>query len=419
MQDSKLIEFVRTFSADQLKACIGFISFKNVEPEVVRLVEYIVKHLHDEKALEKELVYKKLKLGSPYNDLKLRRYMSKLNKNLKQFIAFDLFSQNELAVESQLTAFYLKGTLKKHTKPNLDKRKNITEKAQNRSSEYYISKYQLSQHNMQYFEKYDGRFHMSELTNSLYFLEQYYLIERLKIVCAILSNPQSSLEETDIAEIKQFALGLPDDKNNVALSIYKKAVLLLLQHDDDTFYPQYKEMLLAHHSVFSRTETTDLFLIAINYCIIKSNRGELSFLSELLSLYRFSIENNLLIVNGNLSPWSYKNTISAALRLKEFDYVEHFIDNFSNKLPSNEKENAVRFNKARLHFSRKEYFKVLRLLQEVEYTDVFYNLDGKTLLLKTYYELDEIEVMFSLISSFRQLLNRKKLLSERHRLKTK
>jgi len=51
------------------------------------------------------------------------------------------------------------------------------------------------------------------------------------------------------------------------------------------------------------------------------------------------------------------------------------------------------------------------LLQEVQYNDIFYQLDAKTTLLKTYYELGEWQPLYSLKDSFRILLRRKRLIT--------
>jgi hypothetical protein len=53
----------------------------------------------------------------------------------------------------------------------------------------------------------------------------------------------------------------------------------------------------------------------------------------------------------------------------------------------------------------------LRQLQDIKYNDIFYQLDSKTTLLKTYYELGEWMPLFSLKDSFRVMLRRKKLIS--------
>ena len=64
------------------------------------------------------------------------------------------------------------------------------------------------------------------------------------------------------------------------------------------------------------------------------------------------------------------------------------------------------------HFFRKEYDKTLKTLLKVEFTDVYYHLDAKSLLLKTYYELGEEDALYSLFDAFKIYLRRNKLISE-------
>ena len=52
------------------------------------------------------------------------------------------------------------------------------------------------------------------------------------------------------------------------------------------------------------------------------------------------------------------------------------------------------------------------MLNNVEYMDVYYILDSKILLLKTYYELEEVDAFYSLIDSFYVYLRRNELISD-------
>lgn len=59
-----------------------------------------------------------------------------------------------------------------------------------------------------------------------------------------------------------------------------------------------------------------------------------------------------------------------------------------------------------------DYDTVLGTLSQVEYTNTQYSLGARWLLLRTYYELEEITSFFSLCDAFRQFLHRNQLLSE-------
>ncbi|MFT5801460.1 MAG: hypothetical protein ACI956_001268, partial [Nonlabens sp.] len=65
----------------------------------------------------------------------------------------------------------------------------------------------------------------------------------------------------------------------------------------------------------------------------------------------------------------------------------------------------------RLYFYQKKYEDVISLLQTIEYDDIIYNLGAKTMLIRTYYEIEEIDALDSLLESFRIFLGRQKKLS--------
>ena len=128
-------------------------------------------------------------------------------------------------------------------------------------------------------------------------------------------------------------------------------------------------------------------------------------------MYKEALANDVLLDNGELSQWDYKNIVTTALRVKDFKWAENFLHEYKPKMPKEDRKNAFTFNMARYYFAIKNYDEVLQLLQEVQYSDIFYQLDAKTTLLKTYYELGEWQPLYSLKDSFRILLGRKRLIT--------
>ena len=100
------------------------------------------------------------------------------------------------------------------------------------------------------------------------------------------------------------------------------------------------------------------------------------------------------------------------LRLGDFDWVKNFIFDYQHQLDEKYRENAVSFNLANLYFYQKEYGEVLKLLQTVEYEDPSYNLNSKAILIATYFELEEIDSLTSLLASFDIYLRRNKEIPE-------
>ena len=113
-----------------------------------------------------------------------------------------------------------------------------------------------------------------------------------------------------------------------------------------------------------------------------------------------------------MNPQHYKNIITNALHVKAFNWVENFIQKYTPLLPPADRDNALTYNLANVYFHKGEYEKVIGQLREVEYQDITYALGSKLMLLRTYYELNEIIPLDSLIDSFRIYLRRNQHISK-------
>ena len=64
-----------------------------------------------------------------------------------------------------------------------------------------------------------------------------------------------------------------------------------------------------------------------NYCIQQINRGERQFLKETFNLFKDQLEKELLLDEyGFLDQWHYKNIVTTAIRLKEMEWTQNFIE---------------------------------------------------------------------------------------------
>jgi hypothetical protein len=133
-----------------------------------------------------------------------------------------------------------------------------------------------------------------------------------------------------------------------------------------------------------------------------------AYFKELFELYRAGLQHGFLLEGSILSPFAFKNIVTIALQVKEFDWTTHFIQNYQSYLSPEHRDTYVNFGLSKLRFEQKRYDEALILLQEVDYADIFLNLSSKLMQLKIYYELHEFDVLESFLNSFRTYVNRKK-----------
>jgi hypothetical protein len=198
--------------------------------------------------------------------------------------------------------------------------------------------------------------------------------------------------------------------------IYRHVLYTLLEPEDETHFTALKKLLPQHSALFQPDELRNLYTYAMNYCIRNINLGKPQYLRELFDIYRELLQRDLLLDNNQLSPWDYKNILTTALRLGEYEWSHRFLHDYKSRIDRRLRANAFTYNLARYYFAMKQYNKVLPLLQDVKYDDIFYQLDSKSTLLKIFYEQDEYSALQSLKESFMALLRRKRLMSEQNRV---
>lgn len=204
--------------------------------------------------------------------------------------------------------------------------------------------------------------------------------------------------------------------NDTPYIVLYRDVVRMLQHPDDTdafarlrLQTANEAKYLPHH------ERHDLYQHMLNYCIRRVNAGKLEFQAELFAIYRQALANGALLTDGQLSQWDFKNIVTIGLRLREVEAVRNFIDQYGALLPATQRANALAYNTANLHFHTNGYRQALAQLQRVDLDDVFYRLDARSILLKTYFEMDDPDALFYHASAFRTFLLRNRHISDHQR----
>ena len=186
-------------------------------------------------------------------------------------------------------------------------------------------------------------------------------------------------------EIKTY-LSNNNFENHPTIKMYYQLFLSLTETEDGTYFLKFSEKLRQGNIVLPHKEMKELYFYAINFCINKIRNGEKQYAGDLMDLYQEGIEQEHLLDEGIISPWTYKNMVKLGLGLKRFDWVESFVLDYSEKLAESQRKDAYHYNLADLFFHKKMYDNALFHLNQVEFTDVHYNIGAKAMLLKIYYE---------------------------------
>jgi hypothetical protein len=384
---------------------------------IIDLFEYLVSEINSEKdhKLSKASLWSILEPGKSFNDTRFRKYCSDLQKLTEDFMAQEVYEKHQVHKTSFLMEALGKKKLEKLFNSALRSAYKKLEKQHFRDSSFFFQKYEIERSYSAMAKTYLNRTSISNLDDTIRNLDVFYISEKLRLSQEIMSIQDNvAYQDLEFPFLRSITEQLDryDYSEIPAISLYYLIFLISEDFENEDNYYRLKELLGKHALLFNQEEAYNLYNSAINYCINKINKGNQRFLSELFDLYNDSIEKEVIFVDGEISPWDFRNIVVLALRLGEFDWTKNFIDNYNFRIPEEYRDNAVSFNLATLYFYQKSYDKVIELLQTVEYEDFSYNLNSKAMLLATYYETDEIEPLYSLFESFRVYLNRNKNLPE-------
>ncbi len=396
--------------------------FFNEVKELVELLKFYLPFFKKNKPilLSKEEVWAKLSFTEIYNDVKFRRLNSDLSKLAEQFLAYLAYESYPTRNANNLLKIANEREIDKLYHTAYKSAKNTQEKWVYRNADFHYEQYRLETEFHSMLER--GNRTAQNLLPAVEQLDKFYLSEKLRFLCSLLTYKNVVNAEDEMLLVNEILQHLQIQKydDEPAIAVYHQALLSLMHPEAVEHYHQLKVLLAKFSAYFPAEEARNLYIVAQNYCIKKVNAGNSYFLNELLDLYKALI-NTQLIFKGNiqednvLSPWTYKNIITVSLRVGELDWALKFIEDFKDYIPEMYRDNAYTYNLAKYHFYLKDYDEVISLLINVDYQGVFYILDAKSLLLKTYYETDENAALTSLMDSFKVLLNRKKMVAPNYR----
>lgn len=423
MQNTKLFQLLQTLSVYELNRFGKFLRspYFNEDERLVKLFEILTPHFkqqtHD--SLEQKKIWQEIHTDKKFEQLKFARLFSDLLKKLEEFLVIDKLKQNESRKHRNLLSHLTEKKLGKHYPESAKLARKKLEATPHRDGDYYLQLFKLESAENTFIETQNQRTTEKNLLQTIEALDAFYLINKLNYLAAILHYKNFLSLEGDVKLMSEVLEHLKKNKYEhiPAIAVHHRIVLSLMEPEKEEHFKVLKNLLLKNHTLFQKSAARNMYAFAINFCIRKINFGKLEYVKELFSLYQQMLKAELMTdEEGMISQFDYKNIVTVGLRTGDAKWTEKFIRDYKNNIPQTDRKNAYTFNLAKLYFYQKKFDKVLPLLQDVVYSDIFYQLDSKTTLMKAYYELGDYLPLMSLKESFRILLRRKKIISEQNRI---
>ena len=422
MHKHKLIQLLQSLSRREMTRFREFAEspYHNKHDGVRLLVQYLSAAYPDftEEQCERESLFQALFPGTPHDQPKLAVIFTYTVRLLELFLEIEGFMERPDARTPYLLGQLRQRQQLKWFEKALSKAEANAGQQRERAADWYYHRFQLETESDYFFTTVAERRRDSSLQDKQYYLNYYFLSVKLRDACEMAVRERIlkvAYQDTLVAVALQQVSEAPERYESIpAINIYYQLYQMITKAGE-THYYSVLHHLSAQQENLPDEELKNIYNYLQNYCIQKINAGEAKFLQEIFQLYQVQLDKGLLLEDGQLSEWHYKNIVTTALRLNALDWVYQFIEGYRAQLPEGARDNAYRFNLASYHYAAEEYDQVLALLTQVEYSDLRYSLGAKALLLRTYYDLEEYSALYALVDSFRQYLVRNKLMADGRR----
>jgi len=418
MKNSKVLLLLKSLTSDEMKGFGKYIVYKstNKQSRLLDFYNYLKKYHPEfpEKFIDKNKVSQKL-YPKEANGLKnINNLIFNLKPLLKNFMI-----QIELEKQPVEKEFLFLKALKSRKETKLfftqtDKLEKDWSKGGVPGIEHLLNLYKLKKMRFSH----PGFLEQSEFTNQpnviIKQLEQFFIAEKIywtlngHFTGIFLGNADcndneqsiplekliNEVERKHLAETKQIQL-LAKIFNSVVLN--KTVQYDKMEHG---FFENYKQL--------DYTEVKELVTYLAHICYKNHLGRKEGALNDLFRINNFAIEQKLFLQDDIICSDTFHNVINTALAANELEWVRGFIDEYSTFIQESERIHAVALAKAKYYFHCNELEKGLKLLLTLKYVTIFYALQGNTLELQIYFEMEDIENFRRIKSAFKDYLWRKK-----------
>ncbi len=415
MKNSQLITILRALDKKECRELRKWLQspFHNQRADVIALFDYLLagNHLEEEKFLRKERVFRKIYPDDPFDDNRFRQVMHFTAKAVEEYLTFQQFKQDEIAHRLMLAQSLQRRGLHHPLQRTLKQIAKMQESCPTRNEQYFYN-----EHHYQTIvnEHFANRRQLKEINLKAIDIprEKAYLIEKMRLYCTaiFLGNLQKvDFLTDDLSQLIERS-GSEAFSQEPVIGIYSSILRAITEEENSEHFEILRERVRKDGQHLSDKELAEVYKWTTHYCVRKMNSGSEYFRREGFEWYRQGIEAKILMVNGTLSSNTYYNTMSIALKLREFDWSEQFVDHYYSYLDPSHRDTIHRFCRAKLFFAQKRYDRAMPLLAQSDFDNDIMNIEAKSMLTKMYYETDEVDALESLLESFNIYLKRKKIM---------
>ncbi len=411
MRDTKLYQLLIQVPEAQRKQLALFVAspYFNSVPRISKLLEVLEQHLlrYKVRQLSEQEIFALVLPDQPYDQNRFRKDCSALLKLLLQFLVQQQFDSaahlhggsllralNQLGIDDHFSGYHQSALRSLDESPARDADLHLA---------YVQVGFERYLHDVQQ----PTRNSDENLDALIDHLGQAQVIQKMKLCYLQLNNRlvtgKGKLRDDSefIAKVTEQLQTLPP-RTQMYFHLYR----CTLDPELEGEYALFKQLLTATELAPMQRES--MYTAALNYCARRLNTGHQGFVRESFAIYQEMLDRKILGAEQRLLSGHFKNIVVVACRLLEFDWARQFVDDHFAELPPQHQRIAHNFSLGCIAFSEGKFAQAEPFLHRVldDYEDIYFGIDARVILLRSYYETANLIGLESLADSFRMFLKR-------------
>lgn len=226
-------------------------------------------------------------------------------------------------------------------------------------------------------------------------LESNYILQRLRLSCAIANNQAVATLQAHPDTLLQLPESLPFSQYPPLAQMYYFAYQIITGQETPRSIATLNQLLDAQEvtaPTFPHADMLDIYGYLLNAYVRKVNAGDRSALGHLSALHDHLLHNGILLDQGRISKEHFKNVISAKLKNQQVRAARAVFEQFSDKIDGDSHANARRYNHALILYAEEHLQQAAQELENLTaqtsnlQLDHYYGLDIRIYLLKIYFD---------------------------------
>jgi hypothetical protein len=419
MYKTSIVKILKNLSKTELRELGKFVQspYFNSRAEVVQLYDALTQSLDAPPSVyDKEKLFAQIAPTSrAYDDAQMRQWIHQLLKVIKAYFVQKEIEDNKTDYQLLLAKAFRKRGMDDFFEKEIENAATVNMEQPYRHADFHFKNYQIEFEKIEHLtlKRRTGEIAYDSLMSSLttFFITEMLRLGSVTTAYQTLSTRSLALpllnEVLNFLGENEFLVQNRDIKENIVLNLYYN-MFQALKTDNTTNFNTVKTLLEQYWYLLPRSEASQLYIAAFNFCTKQINQGENNYLQHYFDMNKSGLENRSLLENGIISKFIYKNAATAALRLEKYTWARAFLDDYKPFLHPKESESVYAYNLATYYFRKKDYDNAKILFQQADFGDIPTNLAAKAMLLRIYVETNADNALESLIDSFQTYIHRQK-----------